>query len=66
MYNTSLQTSPCEKIVSFLPNSAIFLDRPADSRKFWALNVFLLLGFLPPVVRRIGALVATPEIPFPS
>jgi hypothetical protein len=49
-----------------LPNSAIFLDRPADSRKFWALNVFLLLGFLPPVVRRIGALVATPEIPFPS
>jgi hypothetical protein len=47
MYNTSLQTSPCEKIVCFFWNSATFLATPEDSRKFWALNVFLAPEFLP-------------------
>src|SRR6202167_5812420 len=47
MYSTSLQTSPCEKIVSFFWNSATFLATPEDSRKFWALNVFWETETLP-------------------
>src|SRR5579863_7935091 len=52
MYITFLQTSPCEKIVSFLWNSTIVLDTPAESRKAWALkappffDLFSLFAFI--------------------
>src|SRR6266566_1575517 len=48
MYMMFLQGSPCEKSVSFLPNSIIVLATPVEVRKASASNV---LGFLFPIAR---------------
>src|SRR5580704_3510074 len=58
MYRTFLARSPCEKIVSFFPNSVTFRAIPVESRKSWALKAALRLAF-----GRFEAFVCTTATP---
>src|SRR5580658_920861 len=56
MYNTSLQISPCEKIVSLFRNSVTFRAKLAESRKTWGSKAGFCVDFrwdLPSRERRI-------------